>query len=37
MKLGASDYLIQTVQPDDLKIVIERQLELRQLRARSPT
>jgi len=32
MKLGASDYLIKPCNPDDLKIVIERQLELRSLR-----
>jgi len=32
MKLGASDYLIKPCNPDDLRIVIERQLELRQLR-----
>ena len=33
MKLGASDYLIKPCNPDDLKIVIERQLELRHLRS----
>ena len=32
MKLGAADYLIKPCNPDDLKIVIERQLELRSLR-----
>ncbi|MBY0278959.1 sigma-54 dependent transcriptional regulator [Candidatus Binatia bacterium] len=32
MKLGASDYLIKPCNPDDLKIVIDRQLELRSLR-----
>ncbi len=32
MKNGAGDYLIKPCNPDDLKIVIERQLELRQLR-----
>ena len=32
MKLGASDYLIKPCNPDELKIVIERQLELRALR-----
>jgi DNA-binding NtrC family response regulator len=32
MKLGASDYLIKPCNPDELKIVIERQLELRSLR-----
>jgi DNA-binding NtrC family response regulator len=32
MKLGAADYLIKPCNPDDLKIVIERQLELRELR-----
>lgn len=32
MKLGASDYLIKPCNPDDLKIVIDRQLELRALR-----
>lgn len=33
MKLGAADYLIKPCNPDDLKIVIERQLELRRLRS----
>jgi len=32
MKLGAADYLIKPCNPDDLKIVIGRQLELRSLR-----